>query len=227
MVEESSEDRPQFAAQLVHSTEILLQCRSSKPVRSMDILMSSVDSFRDLMEQVKCGSDRAVERLLELYGDHIYRAVRRRLNRALRSKFDSQDFVQAVWTSFFAHRDDIMRFKTHEELIAFLARVASNKVIDECRHHMRTQKSNVNRERSLSREGDRADFLPASDPTPSEVAIANEQFARITEGQPSHYRMIVELRTRGETYEQIAARLGVNEKTVRRVLKKLSSHLEG
>lgn len=188
--------------------------------------MNSIDSFRDLMEQVKGGSDRAVERLLELYGDHIYRAVRRRLNQVLRSKFDSQDFVQAVWASFFAHRDDVVRFKTPEELIAFLARVASNKVIDECRHHMQTQKSNVNRERSLSREGDQAGSIPGNDPTPSEFAIANEQFARITEGQPSRYRKIVELRAHGETYEQIAAKLGVNEKTVRRVLKKLSSHLE-
>jgi RNA polymerase sigma factor (sigma-70 family) len=193
----------------------------------MGMLMSSDDSFRKLMEQVKCGSDGAVERLLELYGDHIYRAVRRRLNQVLRSKFDSQDFVQAVWASFFAHRDDVSRFKTPEELIAFLARIASNKVIDECRHHMQTQKSNVNRERSLGHEGDQAGSLPASEPTPSEVAIANEQFARMTQGQPSRYKKIVELRANGETYEQIAERLGVNEKTVRRVLKKLGSQLEG
>jgi hypothetical protein len=33
----------------------------------MDMLMSSDDSFRDLMEHVKCGSDRAVERLLEFF----------------------------------------------------------------------------------------------------------------------------------------------------------------
>ena len=80
--------------------------------------------FQDLMDQIAGGSESAVERLLGLYGDHLCRAVRRRLNRALRPKFGTSDFVQSVWASFFRDRRQLSRFRRSSELIAFLTRVA-------------------------------------------------------------------------------------------------------
>jgi RNA polymerase sigma factor (sigma-70 family) len=148
------------------------------------------------------------------------------LNRALRPRFDSQDFVQAVWASFFRHRSQVVRFKRPDELIAFLTRVAGNKVIDECRHRMQTQKANVNRECSLD------DDLPARavpvgrEPPASQVAIAKEQWERMIDGIPTRYRRILELRAQGETQKRIAELLRVDERTVRRVLHRLGSQLE-
>ena len=184
------------------------------------------DEFRELMNEVRSGSEDAAVKFLDLYGDHIYRAVRRRLNRALRPRFDSQDFVQAVWASFFRHRSQVVKFKRPDELVAFLTRVAGNKVIDECRHRMQTQKANVNRECSIDEDLSPGASPAGRDPAPSQVAIAKEQWERMIEGVPPHYRRILELRADGETYERIAEMLDVNEKTVRRVLRKLGSRLE-
>ena len=185
------------------------------------------DSFRELMDDVQSGSEAAAARFLDLYSDHIYRAVRRRLNRVLRPRFDSQDFVQAVWASFFQHRSQVTRFERPEELVAFLTRVAGNKVIDECRRRMQTQKSNINRECSIDDDDHpQRKMIAGREPRASQVAIAKEQWERMTNGVPSHYRMILELRAGGETHEKIAQMLDVNEKTVRRVLRKLSSRLE-
>jgi RNA polymerase sigma factor (sigma-70 family) len=189
-------------------------------------MSESSESFTELMNEVRSGSEVAAAKFLDLYGDHIHRAVRRRLNRVLRSKFDSQDFVQAVWVSFFRHRSQVARFERPEELVAFLTRVAGNKVIDECRRRMQTQKSNVNRECSMDDEQQHGQTIAGREPPASQVAIAKEQWERITDGVPSHYRKILELRARGETQDGIARMLGVNEKTVRRVLRKLSSRLE-
>ena len=179
------------------------------------------DDFHTLMDRVRNGSDEAAQELLDLYGDHIFRAVRRRLNRSLRSKYDSQDFVQAVWASFFANLPTVREFDRPEALIAFLARVASNKVIDECRTRLQTEKNDIKRERSMESVCvGTTDPLKGNDPTPSQVAIANEQWGRMIDGQPSHYRRIMELRAEGISNNEIADRLEINEKTVRRVVQR-------
>ena len=182
--------------------------------------------FQALMEQIAAGSESAVERLLGLYGDHLCRAVRRRLNRALRPKFDTSDFVQAVWASFFGARHDLAKFEHSGQLVAFLARVANNKVVDECRHQLQTQKADVTRERSLAGDGSQEIGVPGREPRPSQVAIAHEQWERLVDGASSRARQIVGLRVAGETMEDIAGQLGVSEKTVHRVLGKLRARWE-
>ena len=100
-----------------------------------------------------------------------------------------------------------------------LAAIAHNKVVDEIRRRMETDKYNINRERSLddstlhfSRE------LASQEPSPSEVAVADEMWTRLIRGQPAHYQRILELRRDGHTQQQIADQLGLNERTVRRVI---------
>ena len=184
------------------------------------------NEFRKLMDEVRAGSEYAAVQALELCGDHIYRAVRRKLNRALRPRFDSQDFVQAVWVSFFRHRSQVVKFEKPEELIAFLTRVAGNKVIDECRHRLQTQKANVNRECSMDDDLAQCAVPIGREPAASQVAIAKEQWDRMIEGLPLRYRRILELRAQGETQKKIAELLNVDERTVRRVLRRLGSRLE-
>src|SRR5579864_1112444 len=83
------------------------------------------DPFRSLLRRVLTGCPEAAEELHRDYGDHIIRVVRRRLPRRLRPKFDSVDFAQDVWASFFQAEHD---FKGPEHLMAFLTRVARTKV---------------------------------------------------------------------------------------------------
>ena len=57
-------------------------------------------SFAFLMEQLRLGDQDAAWTIIEIYGPHIKRVVRRDMHDKLRSKYDSADFVQAVWASF-------------------------------------------------------------------------------------------------------------------------------
>ncbi len=178
------------------------------------------NDFDGLMQRVREGSEDAVRELVERYGSHILLAVRRRLNRKLRSKFDSTDFVQAVWASFFAERD-LGRFRGPEDIAAFLEAMARNKVIDEVRCRFQTRRYNIGREHSL--EGSAAvdgNVLASPQPTPSQIVMAKEEWERRFQRQPEHYRRIVELRQRGRTQREIAQELGIHERTVRRVLEK-------
>jgi RNA polymerase sigma factor (sigma-70 family) len=186
--------------------------------------------FRNLLDGLRAGSESSVRELVDRYGMYIVKAVRRRLRRVLRTRFDSQDFVQAVWASFFAHRSQIADFDTPDEMIAFLATVASNKVRDEYRRNLTSQKRDLNREHSLASHTPSAGPAPSHDPvdpapSPSELAIAAEQLSQMTSGQPSHYQRMVQLRADGATLEEIAQELGVSERNVRRVLQRLSKRL--
>ena len=60
------------------------------------------DDLAGLVARVKSGNEAAVRELLLRFEDEVRMMVRVRLPRSLRSQFDSMDFVQAVWKSFFS-----------------------------------------------------------------------------------------------------------------------------
>jgi RNA polymerase sigma factor (sigma-70 family) len=196
-------------------------------------MTSSPYTFKDLMEKVRQGSPEASRELYDRYGHHILHVVRRRLHSRLRSKFDSLDFVQDVWASFFAATaatpasgnaaEGGQRFESPSALAAFLATVARNKVAQAFRIRLggRT-KRNLNLENSLDGSAAfQAERLRGPDPTGSQVAVAKEAYDRLTSDQPSHHRRILELLHQGNSHADIAAKLGVNEKTIRRLIRKL------
>lgn len=178
--------------------------------------------FEELVAQLKEGSQDAAWDLVELYGPYILRVVRRSLTREIRPKFDSQDFVQAVWASFFTHRDRFLNVDGPEQLVGLLAAMARHKILDEVRRRLETQKHDVRRERSMD---DSSVFvketLVSGDASPSQIAMARERWGQMMDRQPEQYRQIVNLRLAGETHEVIARTLGVSKKTVQRVLGRL------
>lgn len=175
--------------------------------------------FAELMQRVTTGSEGASRQLIERYGAHIIRIIRRKLHRSLRPKFDSADFVQAVWASFFALPLGKYQFDRSEALVAFLMALARNKVVEAVRQRLQSQKFNVNRERALA---DVTDALVAREPSAEQIAIAREEWDRLLQDQPAHYQEILIALRDGDTQQDIAGRLGVNERTVRRVLRKLA-----
>jgi len=185
------------------------------------------------------GSEEAAWQLVESYSPHIFRAVRASLPRAIRSKLDSQDFVQAVWATILIRRERLNQFEDPGQFIAYLAAVARNKVLDMDRHFLGTQGFDVRSEVPLSaldrrgRHPHRPTGLPlraghtettqppGKDPTPSQVAIAREAWHRAVHNCSSRDRQIVNLRIAGHAYGAIADRLAICEKTVRRSIHRM------
>jgi RNA polymerase sigma factor (sigma-70 family) len=180
------------------------------------------DRFRELIDQVRGGSEDAAWELVNRYGDAIRRAVRRALKDRLRSKFDSLDFVQIVWNSLFRSRDRLDRFDSPEKLTTYLIAMARSKVGMEVRRRLMTEKHGGKHEESLDQLHAKGDGdIPSRQPEPVDVAIARERWDRLLDGQPQRYRQIVQLRLQGHTYESIAEAVHVDERTVRRFLKRL------
>jgi len=176
--------------------------------------------IRELLARIKNGDEEAARELLSRYESKVRLVVRRQLPRLLRSRFDSTDFLQSVWGSFF-HRIQTESNDLNEEenLIAFLAWAARNKVIYEYRRAA-TQKQNIHREESIESRGDRETTLASGD-TPSELAQAHETFDRLSRLLPEDRRVILELKAAGYSCGEIGDRLGLSERTVQQVLEEL------
>jgi len=179
--------------------------------------------FRSLLRRVRRGSEEAAWDLIQQYGEAIRRGVRRVLNKRMRSKFDSMDFVQVVWLSLFRAKDRLDRFQRPEELAAYILQMARNKVGLEVRRRLMTEKYNINREMRLPDRHVTTTPEPVDPaPLPDDIAIARERWDRLIEGQPERSRRIIKLRLLGRINREIAEELGIAEVTVRRFLKKLS-----
>lgn len=191
--------------------------------------MDDID-FAGLIAQVKEGDEAAIARLIERYGPEVRMMVRRRLPARLRSQFDTVDFTQLVWSSVIADcRDRPGGFDDPKHLLGFLAGVVHNKVAGEYRRRTRTRKYDINREEPLYvRRGGREvpRDVPAGDPTPSEEVQADDRLEQLVAGRSPLEVQIVELRRQGLTIDEVAARLELHEKAVRRVIDSLRSRLE-
>jgi RNA polymerase sigma factor (sigma-70 family) len=178
--------------------------------------------FQTALDAVRAGSPDAVSRLIEVYGPHIRRVVRRRLDQRLRSKFDSLDFVQMVWASFFRDPAEIGDLRQPEDLIRYLSGMARNKLISEHRRRIKTRKYDVQRELPLHDAQWERQQAQRGPPTPSQVAMARERWERLLHDQPERDRQIMQLRAQGVTYVEIGRQLGIHERTVREVIRRLS-----
>ena len=142
------------------------------------------------------------------------------------------DFVQAVWTSVFTGgggEPDGSEFADEGQFRGFLAGVARNKIFEEHRRQTRTKKYDISREERLYvRKGEREmpRDLPGSDPTPSENVQAVDRLGQLVQGRTEQEAEIIILRRQGLTYDEIAAKIGWNERSVRRVIEAVRQRME-
>ncbi len=184
---------------------------------------NDIDAF---LARIQAGDEAAARELLTRYEAEVRLVVRRQLPRLLRSRFDSLDFLQSVWGSFFRRvRTGPAEFEDSRHLVAFLARAAKNKVIDEYRRAA-SRKQDMHREEPLWADGTRPKEVAADIDTPSELAQANEVFVRLRELLPAERRTILELKAEGLSSHDIGERLGISERTVQRVLEDLRRRVE-
>src|SRR4051794_31583783 len=99
-----------------------------EPDRAASDDKHSLSLFRELLKRAQLGCPEASRELYETYGRHVIRCVRHRLWRRMRTRFDSQDFSQQVWASFFLE-ENLPDFQTPDDLMAFLGAMAEHKVI--------------------------------------------------------------------------------------------------
>jgi RNA polymerase sigma factor (sigma-70 family) len=182
--------------------------------------------LRTLLARIRDGDEEAARELLKRYEAQVRLVVRRQLPKLLRSRFDSLDFLQSVWGSFFRRvQGGVEDLEDPRNLVAFLARAARNKVIDEYRRAA-SLKHDIRREEPLWSDDGRPRDLEAKLETASELVEAEEALGRLRQLLPDDRHEVLELKARGLSSREIGDRLGLSERTVRRVIEDLRHRAE-
>jgi len=167
------------------------------------------------------GDSGAAEAAFRAYAPYLRTIVRRHLSVGLRRKFDSLDIVQSVWVDVLdGLRGQRWHFKDLARLRAFLVRATHNHLADHQRHQAKAF------EHAVPLVERRTRGLPANpEPRPSQVAQAEELWKRMLQLCSPAHRPILELKRQGLTLPEIAARTGLHESTIRRILYELARRL--
>ena len=183
------------------------------------------DDLARTLRDAQKGDQSAWEALFRECYPKVRRVVRRKLDRSMRSLYDSTDFASDVMKSLAANFNQLT-FVSVESLFKFLTQVAEQKVIDEHRRR-HTLKRDVTRERRFSADNQEAGpvQLPSSEPTASQQAQANEVQAWLLNRQDEIERTIIDLKHQGYSTADIADKTGWNIRKVQRFLKDLHDSL--
>jgi len=179
-------------------------------------MSGDLQEFYQLLERVREGADGAVRQLLDRYGPHIQAVVRQKLDVNLRSVFDSLDFLQDVWGSFFTGELERTTFADPAALIKFLVSMARNKVTDEMRRRLQGGRYNLTHEHSLDGSARfEASNLSTEGPTPGDLLVAKEEWEQLLESLPFHHQRILQMMGMGYTNPEIAQELGLQARLIR------------
>ncbi len=180
------------------------------------------EDLTSLLLEARNGNQQAWMKLFQDCYPKVRRVVRRRMDRSMRTIFDSTDFANEAMNELAAHLHQL-DFPTEGSLVAFLAKVARQKVIDEHRRQQAAKrKSDQVCSLSTGNEENNGMIQVASDsPTASKFAVAVEEQERIMAALDETGRQAFELRTMGYTNQDIAERTGWTLRTVQRFFQEL------
>jgi RNA polymerase sigma-70 factor (ECF subfamily) len=178
----------------------------------------SPEPLEVLLDRLSRGDEQAAEQVFRTYEPYLRKVVRRQLSARLRAKFDSVDIVQSVWVDILqGFRQAGWRFTDAAQLRAFLVKATRNRFIDRYRQHHQA----LERERPLAQDGGAPE--PASrQPRPSEVVRAADLWEYLLGRCPPEHHELLRLKRQGLSVPEIAARVGLHEDSIRRILRQLA-----
>jgi RNA polymerase sigma factor (sigma-70 family) len=183
--------------------------------------MMNADPVDALLAKLCTGDTDAAEQVFLAYEPYLRMVVRRQLAGPLRSKFDSVDIVQSVWADVLeGFRTAGWRFTDTAHLRAFLVKVTRNRFLQRVRKHRRA----LGREEPLH-EGDIERLPPSRQDRPSELVRADELWKQMLALCPPAHRDLLDYKRQGQSLAEIAARTGLHESSVRRILYELERRL--
>lgn len=177
-------------------------------------------AIEDLLEQLGRGDVEALGDLVAAYAPYLRAVVRARLSDRLRAQLDSVDVVQSVWVQVIRQLGrDGWRVNDSGHLRALLVTIAKRRLVCRARRWEPGAPTGQGTEGGWDEVSDRREA------SPSQVAQGDDLWAKMLRLTPPEYHPILHLRREGVPLTEIAARTGLHEGSVRRILRRLSREL--
>ncbi len=143
--------------------------------------------------------------------------ARTRLPSDVSSRVDEEDIVQSVFRSFFRrNQGNEFYFDDSLDVRSLLAAMTYRKVINTIKHHHRDRRRTTCEQSSSTSDG--SSQLADRNPTPEELNILVDYLAWILNQLNSAQREMIQLRLEGYTVAEIADRVQLSQRTVKRAL---------
>ncbi|MBI1311053.1 sigma-70 family RNA polymerase sigma factor [bacterium] len=187
-------------------------------------MQSRLADFDTLILRLTNGDKDAPRELVERFGPHIIRAIRRRFRtQKMRTLYETEDCLQSVWASIFSDLERLRELESPQQLVNYLATVAANKLVDNNRRHS-SQKNNVGLETSVESEAD-AFEMEAADPSPSQMAAARDEWDHQTKKLTNREKTVLSLHLAGHSSGEIAQQMDVTSRGIRQMIAHVSDVL--
>jgi RNA polymerase sigma-70 factor (ECF subfamily) len=175
-----------------------------------------------LMELCRSGDQEAARQLYETYVDRLVALARRRISQRLAGRVDPEDVVQSVFRTFF-HRARAGQFRIadQDDLCKLLMRITVHKTLRKVAFH-KAAKRNLNKEMGQGAEPqEQLQQIFDREPTPEEAVTFLDQLEHFLGKLKPDERQIVELRIQGCSNDEIAEKLGIYDRKIRRLIEKV------
>jgi RNA polymerase sigma factor (sigma-70 family) len=184
--------------------------------------MSQPPEDRVLLDLWRTGDEQAARKLFDTHVDRLVALARRRISQRLAGRIDPEDVVQSVFRTFFhrakegqfciADQDDLCKLLVRITVHKTLRKVAFHKAAKRDMHHEvgQTKESQEQLQEILDRE-----------PTPEEAVAFLDQLEHFLNQLAPQERQILEMRLQGCSNDDIAAKLGIYDRKIRRVIERI------
>jgi len=175
-----------------------------------------------LVAQALEGDQEAIAALYSLYESEMITTVHQKLGHKLQSLMDSVDVVQSVWKDVLDDLDGF-EYRGPDSFTRWLHTCLIHKIRAKGRYFS-AGKRDPGRVKPIRDEETRSEGVPlpaSSDPTPSKVAISNEEIELLMgmlDSFPEHQRRVLVLRMRDElNYDEIGKIIGKSAEAVKKI----------
>ena len=189
---------------------------------------SQEEPWRELINGVCEGDDEACHDFWQQYGVLIERVAEQHLAGGMRRRIGSESVAVSVCRTFFRRaQQGEFRFADEQAPWRLLCAIAVTKIREKVRFHRR-QKRGLDREIHVGDKQDedqRQYEFSGGEPSPDAIAEFNDELEQLIAALPEEEQQVLELRLQQCTQEEIAEKLQCSERTVRRMMKRIQSHL--
>jgi RNA polymerase sigma-70 factor (ECF subfamily) len=182
---------------------------------------------RALLELCRAGNEDAARELFDRYVERLMGLARRRISQKLAGRVDAEDCVQSALRTFF-HRAREGKFVVTErdDVAKLLMRITVHKTLRQVAFHQAEKRDAAAELRQGADAKKRWEELLAEEPTPDHAVAFLDQMETFFSQLRPQERQILEMRLGGFSNDEIAEKLGIYDRKIRRVFERIRSLAE-
>jgi RNA polymerase sigma-70 factor (ECF subfamily) len=184
--------------------------------------MPDSSQARILLNRWRSGDEDAARELFQIYEERLLGLARQRISQRFGSRLDPEDVVQSVFRTFFTRsKEGKFQVEKADDVWKLLARITVHKTFRQIAFH-RAAKRNVNMEKTQG--DDPHDYVLSlldRGPTPEMANQFLDQVEHLVNRLSPNHREILELRMQGYKDVEIAEKLNVSDRTIRRAMEQV------